>query len=257
MNENNIDLEKQQDEFVELKSLTGKEPSLMDEVLMYQPKETQREVRRLVKMSGIDQDDPYFLILLSCRIVQILLQNAPGDLEKSCDRSRLEIVKTFESQLQKLRDSQDEIFSKVALDQSIAKVNTAIAKVLEDNNIETKKGKFTPRVWGSIISSAAAAVALSVGFVGGWSFDKAVLAKTNTVNLSSEQEVLLKWAQGKEGKFAKKILDWNEDLMGQQCQKKVSSLNVTIKIGLAEATSGYCWVWTEPPEKRSFTTSAN
>lgn len=253
-----IELEKHQEEFEELTSLTGNEPSLMDEVLMHQPKETQRDVRKLVEMSGMDQEDPYFLILLSCRIIQILLQNAPGDLEKSVDQSRLEIVKTFDSYIEKLRDSQDEIFrqhSQTALDQSIAKVNNAIAKTLEDNNIEIKKGKFTPRVWGGIISSAAAAIALSVGFVGGWSFDKAVLAKTNTVNLSPEQEVLLKWAESKEGKFSKKILEWNEDLIGQECQKKVSDLNVTIKLGTAEATSGYCWVWTEPPGKRNFTSS--
>ena len=253
-----IELEKQQQELDELTSLTGNEPSLMDEVLMYQPRETQREVRKLVEMSGIDQDDPYFLILLSCRIIQILLQNAPGDLQASCDQSRLEIVKTFDSYIQKLRDSQDEIFrqhSQTALDQSIAKVNNAIAKTLEDNNIEIKKGKFTPRVWGGIISSVAAAIALSVGFVGGWSFDKAVLAKTNTRQLSPEQEVLLQWAESREGKFAKKIVDWNEDLLGQECQKKVSDLNVTIKMGTAEATSGYCWVWTEPPGKRNFQSS--
>ncbi len=254
MNEKNQ--EQEQKELEELTSLTGNEYSLMDEVLMHQPREIQRQVRKIVEMSGIERDDPYFLILLTCRIVQILLQNAPGDLEKSCSQSRLEIVKTFDSQIQKLRDSQDEIFrqhSQSALELSIAKVNNALALVLEDNNIETSKGKFTPRVWGAIISSAAAAIALSIGFIGGWSFDKAVLAKTNTVNLSPDQEVLLKWAQSKEGQFAKNILEWNEDLIGQQCQKKVSALNVTIKIGSAEATSGYCWVWTEPPEKRKFT----
>ncbi|MDJ0572473.1 MAG: hypothetical protein QNJ53_26000 [Pleurocapsa sp. MO_192.B19] len=227
-----------------LTELTGKEPDLMDQVLMYQPPLVQRQVRKLVRMSGIKQDDPYFLILLSCRINQILLENAPNSLEKSLDNYFQRVLNFQGDRLEQHRQ--------VALDISIAKLNNAIAKTLEDNGIESKKGFFKSLVWIRLVNAISTATALSVGFASGWSFDKAVLAKANTVNLSPTEIGLLEWAQSKEGKFAKDLLDWNEDLLGQECQKKVSSLNVTIEIGSAKATSGYCFVWTEPPRERSF-----
>jgi hypothetical protein len=254
-NKTYIDTNELREEIDDLTSLNGNERSLMDEVLMHQPKDVQRQVRKLVEMSGIDQDDPYFLILLCCRINQILLQNAPIDLEKSFDNGRSSIVQMFEQYVLKLEQSQSkhlEEHRRAALDISISKLNIAIAKILEDNNIDVKKGKFTPRVLGIITAAITAAISLMVGFGAGWSFDKAILSKKQLVNLTAEQIALLKWAEGKEGTFAKKILDWNEDLVGQECQKNVRDLNVTIQIGSAQATSGYCWIWTVPPDQRDF-----
>jgi len=227
----------------------------MDEVLMHQPKDVQRQVRKLVRMSGISEGDPYFLILLCCRINQILLQNAPKDLERSFDIGRQSAVKALEGYTQKLKDSQEEYLEqtrKAALDISVSRLDLAIAKVLEDNGIESKKGKFTPRVWGSMIASGTASVALIVGFIAGYSYDKAILGKTNTINYNKDQKVMMQWAQSKEALFAKRLLEWNKDLANQKCQEKVQDLNITIQLGNAKATSGFCTIWTVETDKREF-----
>lgn len=227
-----------------LSSLTGKEPDLMDQILMYQPPLVQRQVRKLVRMSGIKQDDPYFLILLSCRINQILLENAPNNLEKS--------LNDYFQRVRDFQNSQLEQHRQAALDISITKLNDAIVKTLEDNGIEVKKRIFTLKSWIRIVNTFAMAIGISVGFVSGWSFNKAILAKANVVNLTPTEIGLLEWAQSREGQFAKNLIDWNEDLLDRECQEKVSSLNVTIEVGLDKATSGYCFIWTEPPSRRSF-----
>lgn len=239
----------------ELENVADDGYSLAEEILKHQPEEIKNKVRWLIKQSGIREDDPLFLILLACRINHILLENAPNDLENSFDLGSKKIVDVFETHIDKIIEAQKkqlDKYSLTALNISVSKVNHAIAKVLEDNGIENTRGKIPPRVKGMIAVAMSSVVFLTVGTVFGWSLEKAVLGKRNQVNLSSADLAIYKWAKSKEGRFAKQILDWNEDLLGQECQRKVSDLGVTIQIGTAKATSGYCWIWTVPPAKRNF-----
>ena len=238
-----------------LSNLSDKSYSLIEEVLKHQPEEIKQKVRWLVEMSGLRQDDPLFLILLACRINHVLIENAPNDLENCFEINRKRTVEVLEKQRQEFgvaQQKQLERYQQAALDLAESKIRIAIAKILEDNGIENKKGKFTPRVMGSILASVTAAIALIVGFGAGWSFESAMLGKKNLVNLTASELNTLEWAKSKEGIFAKQILDWNEDLYNQHCQKNVRDLNVTIQIGMAKATSGYCWIWTVPPSDRTF-----
>lgn len=238
-----------------LKNLSGTEHSLMEEVLKYRPEYIKKQVRSLVDICGIHPEDPLFLILLACQIDTILVENAPTELEKSFDNGRREIVRVLEEYIQKLQQAQSkhlEEHRQAALDISVARLNMALARILEDNGIESKKGKFTPRVVGGIVTAIVGALCLMVGSVAGWSFETAILNKQNKVNLSAAEMAILDWAKSSEGAFAKRILDWNEDLVNRQCEKQVRNLNVGFKIGESFATSGYCFVWIVPPEKRTF-----
>lgn len=228
--------------------------SLLDEVLKHQPESIRRKVRWLVEISGIREDDPLFLVLLSSRINHVLLEDAPSNLENSLDTCRVTLVKVQQEYLNRLQEVQTkyvEESKQVALDIAEAKVKSAIARILAENNL-TKKGWMSPKVLGMITTSIAITISLTIGFIGGWSFDRVIRHKNNLMALSLAQRNLLDWAQSKEGKLAKQILDWNEDILDRECTRKVRSLNVTIRLGTAKATSGYCWVWIEPPSKRNF-----
>ena len=246
------------EELSELSSLNGNERSLMDEVLMHQPRDVQRDVRKLVEISGIEPDDPFFLILLCCRVNQILLQTAPKQLENSFDNGRRTLIGMFEEYAEKLSTAQKQYLEdskKDILEISVGRLDNAIARVLENNNIDLKKGKFTPRVKGVIAASISSGIALLLGTGMGWSMNKAVLAKTNVYPMSAEEKVALMWALSPEGKFARKLLLWNEDLFGQECQEKVKDLGITFQIGTAKAVSGFCAVFTVPPSQREFITA--
>ncbi|WP_036486866.1 DUF6753 family protein [Myxosarcina sp. GI1] len=240
----------------ELENIADDGYSLAEEILKHQPEEIKNKVRWLIKKSGIREDDPLFLILLACRINHILLENAPNDLENSFELGSQKIVNVFETHIDKLTEfekKQLDRHSLHALRVSITKVNDAVVKVLKDNGVETKQeGKIPPKVKGMITVAISSAIFLIIGWIFGWSFETAVLGKRNQVNLSNAELAIYKWAMSREGRFAKQILDWNEDLLGQECQKKVGDLGVTIQIGTAKATSGYCWIWTVPPAKRNF-----
>lgn len=244
-----------QKEFEELSSKTGTEGCLMDEVLMHQPHDVQRDVRKLIEISGIQQDDPIFLVLLCCRVTQILLQKAPKELEKSFDNGRRILMGVLEEYSEKIINGQKQYLEdskKDLLAISSARLDNAIAKVLENNGVEVKKGGLTPRVKGVIATAITTGIALVLGTGVGLSIEKAALAKTNTYTLSAKEKVDLDWVQSEEGKFAKKLLEWNDDVIGQECQQKVKDLGITFQVGSAKAVSGFCVLFTESVSKRQF-----
>jgi hypothetical protein len=56
---------------------------LMNEFLMTQSEEIQRRVRETVRIWGIKESDPYFLILIQCEITHILHELLPGEIQKA------------------------------------------------------------------------------------------------------------------------------------------------------------------------------
>ena len=228
--------------------------SLLEEVLKHQPKDIRRKVRWLVEISGIREDDPLFLVLLASRINHVLLENAPSALENSLDACRVGLIEIQQDYLARLEEVQTkyvEESKQVALDIAEAKIKRAIARILADNNL-SKKGWISPKVLGMITVSVVVAISSSLSFLGGLSYERGLRQKNHLVAMSLEQRNLLNWAESKEGKLAKQVMDWNEDLLNRECTKKVRALNVTIQLGTAKATSGYCWLWVEPPSKRTY-----
>lgn len=249
-----------QEEIEELVDIDDSTYSLMNEFLMNQPKDIQRRVRETVRIWGISEQDPYFLILIQCRITQILYELTPNEIQKAFDHGMQELTQVFEQFNEKLfKQLKEEIDKqqKAALNISLAKVNLAIAKVMEDNNISYKNRQFSPRVMGSMVTAASMLLTAFVCFIGGMTFDSTALAKNRQAEADLREQSLISWAKSDEGKLAKRIVEWNEDLIGGECQKKVESLGITFQMGSAKATSGFCVVFVEPPERRKFITSEN
>ena len=224
--------------------------SLLDEFLMNQSKDIQRQVRKTVEIWGINKDDPFFLILLQCRINQILYELTPNQIQQSFEIGNAEITKNLEfykTELLKLQTEYLERHRKAELNYSIANLNSAIAKVLEDNNLSFKKSRFSPRVAGSLIAVSTALLNLFIGFWAGSSFNQSPLALDWKKELEAQERVLLDWAKSAEGQLAKNIVEWNEDLAGNSCEERVRDLGISFQVGSKKITSGFCVLFIKQP----------
>lgn len=249
------------DELLELNELnesknTEGKSSLLDEFLMLQPKEIQRQVRATAERWNIDKDDPFFLILLQCRITQILYEETPSNIAKAFEIGNEEIIAQLERYAYELREIQTKSLAKYEQEQNKLnnlRLKKAVARVLEDNNLHSgKKGGFSPRVLGSLVTATAVFFCSIISFWGGTQLNNSAIVTDWKQKLEAQDRVLLDWAKSPEGNLAKNIVDWNEDLANKSCSRKVKDLGISFQIGSAKAVSGFCVVFIEPPSRRNF-----
>ncbi len=230
--------------------------SFLDEFLMHQSPELQRQVRKTVEIFNINHDDPFFLILLQCRITQILYETTPNRIEKAFRIGEEELIFLFDRYKEKLLKIQQETFAKYEEEQghlANIRLRKAVARVLEDNNLNSRgKNKLSPRVAGSLVTAATVVLGSILAFGVGTQFNNSAIAQTWKQELEAEDRVLLAWAKSEEGQTAKDIVDWNEDLIDQSCQQKVKGLGIVFQIGSAKLTDGFCVLFTEPPNERNY-----
>ncbi|MBW4532346.1 MAG: hypothetical protein KME09_00230 [Pleurocapsa minor HA4230-MV1] len=226
--------------------------TLLDEFLMHKPKEVQRRVRKTVEIWKIDHNDPFFLILLQCGITQILYELFPNEIHQAFDHGRRELVKVIEeSKAEFLTDLTNlvEQQERLALNISTAKINTEIHKILKEINHNQGETSFTVSKKYSFLKKASCLIALC-SFGVGFFVNETAIAKERQQNIARHDRETLKWAKSKEGKVAKNIISWNDDLVDGSCKDKVNSLGLSFQLGNTKTTSGFCVVFVEPVERR-------
>jgi hypothetical protein len=76
--------------------------------------------------------------------------------------------------------------------------------------------------------------------------------ESNT-SLTFNQLQALRWAESGEGKFARNLMRWNAGYLDtKECLKDPQRLKVTLNLNGRKAYSGFCVVWTVPPNERKF-----
>jgi hypothetical protein len=133
------------DEVERLQKISKDPHHRLERYLAQQPEEIRERVMRTIDLWGIDKDDPYFLMLIQCNITQIFYELIPSRLNQEFDSGLKRIESTLNSyqiQLLKLQQDRLEKHAQAAFTLSTAKLNSAIAKILEDNNISQKKKSF-------------------------------------------------------------------------------------------------------------------
>ena len=217
--------------------------------LFDQPEEIKQEVqariKRTVEIWNIDTEDPFFLVLLQGQIIQVFYESTPNRINEAFDRSS----KLYQKQLLELQQQSLKQISDKALKSSTAKLQEAISFVLENNNIPpNRKTRFSPRVVGSMVTAGAMIFSLILGGAVGYSFNNSSIVRDWRENQVSEDLKTLKWAKSEEGKFAKNLLEWNQDLADKSCQKKVRNLGISFKLGSLEIIDGFCITFVVPPK---------
>jgi hypothetical protein len=214
------------------------ENKLLEKLLEGQDAATRAKVMSVVHESGLRESDPLFLLMVANSTVQVLLNQAPNDLRQ-----------TFNDCFEKLRLEYGG-YEKAALagmKQDIAKtvsqlVGAAIAKGNEAKNVVTYKSL----MGAGFITLTVLLVGALFGFgASRW------LVQMDNRGLTADEVVALKWGQSKEGRYAQQLFDWNPDLMNGECEARVRELGA-MRVGDRRVTSGYCFLWTQPPSKRKF-----
>lgn len=219
-------------------------PTILEELLGQVDDKTEAQIRRIVSAFGIDENDALFLLLLSNSSVQVLLEQAPNSFRQ-----------TFEHAHQKVLDSIEQ-YEQAARRGVERQVSESVKELMR------KAGATKARVTlKSLIGAGAIALGLvGLGLLGGWSYarwqqSQIQMAPGEPRQLTLQEAEALNWATSEEGQYARQLLEWNEALLGGNCQQQVKDLGVTIQMGTRKAKSGFCLVWTQPPSEREFFSS--
>lgn len=219
-------------------------PTILEELLGQVDDKTEAQIRRIVSAFGIDENDALFLLLLSNSSVQVLLEQAPNSFRQ-----------TFEHAHQKVLDSIEQ-YEQAARRGVERQVSESVKELMQ------KAGATKARVTlKSLIGAGAIALGLvGLGLLGGWSYarwqqSQIQMAPGEPRQLTLQEAEALDWATSEEGQYARQLLEWNEALLGGNCQQQVKNLGVTIQMGTRKAKSGFCLVWTQPPSEREFFSS--
>ncbi|MBD1854785.1 MULTISPECIES: DUF6753 family protein [Leptolyngbya] len=104
----------------------------------------------------------------------------------------------------------------------------------------------------SIFGGVMVAIGVGLGWAG-TQLAKPELAPGAPRQLTLDEAETLRWAKTREGKLARNLVQWNDDLLSDlDCTKDVDRLGVTLNVQGKPSTFGYCALWVVPPEERRF-----
>lgn len=209
-------------------------PSLLDKLLDGRDEVFKRKVLHLVSQTGYSENDPLFVILIVTGTLQTLLNDKPAELEQMFDRWFGSVTKSLDLVEQEIVERQ----------------KTAIAEAAGDL-IKKAERQESQRFFKSILPGAiAVAGVLIAGFFAGMTVPPAVRGGyVAGERLTAEDVEVLRWAKSSDGRYARQLLDWNEDYL-EVCERDIVNIPVKLKMGTIEAKRGFCLLYTKPPTER-------
>lgn len=212
--------------------------TLLDKLIEGKSEEFKRKVLELVARTGLGPDDPLFVVLLATGRLEVLMEETPQALEA-----------LFTSWTREIRRSLDLVEQATLERQKSAIASAASALIRKAERQEAS------RLLKSLVPAAGLLFAvLGVGFCMGLTVPPYLGGGyVENMKITSDQAQVLRWAQSKEGKFARNLIDWNRGYLDNlECLKDAKRLGVKLQLGTRRASSGFCTVWTQPPNQRQF-----
>jgi len=217
--------------------------SRLDAALEGYGDEFKGKVLDIVTKTGLEPDDPLFLVLAATGRLEVLLEDAPdtlGQLFKNWSRELARNLELVESA-------------------TVERQKAAIAKAAGELISRAEKQE-AERLFTSIFPAAGLVLSiLGLGFILGMSVPPWLqgvwgggYVESNT-SLTFNQLQALRWAESGEGKFARNLMRWNTGYLDtKECLKDPQRLKVILNLNGRKAYSGFCVVWTVPPNERKF-----
>ncbi|MGK7883580.1 MAG: DUF6753 family protein, partial [Crocosphaera sp.] len=214
--------------------------TLLGELLENKDEEFITELMTIVFKLGINPNDPMFVILGALGNLEFLIEQAPAALQQQFMEWRDDMAK-LQAQEHK---------------QAIANYKKDISHAVNELlNITDKRSSRSMR---SLIPAGAILLStFCLGMFAGITVPPWVQGKlgggysnANHSQLTNDQMETLNWAMSSEGKYARKIMKWNQGYLGDNCEEDVQQLGVKLTYGTQERDNGFCVVWVKPPSQR-------
>ncbi len=215
--------------------------TLLGELLENQDDEFVSKLMTMVFKLGLNPNDPIFVILGALGNLEFLIEQAPAALQQQFMEWRDDIGKLQAHE------------HKQAIANYKKDISNAVNELL---NITDKRSSRSMR---SLIPASAILLAtFCLGMFAGVTVPPWVQGKlgggysnANHSQLTHDQVETLNWAMSRQGKYARKIMKWNEGYLGGNCEKDVQQLGVKLSYGTQERNNGFCVVWVKPPNQRA------
>ncbi|MBP5974214.1 hypothetical protein HW132_16060 [Brasilonema sp. CT11] len=211
---------------------------LLAAALVGKSEEFKKRVWDYVDKSGLTPDDPLFLVLVATGRLEVLLEDAPDTLEQLFKNWSKEISRNLE----------------LVESATIERQKLAIARAVADL-IKKAEQQEAQRLFTSIVPATGLVIAiLGLGIILGMSIPPWLEGGlSEPQRLTINQLEALRWAESNEGEFARNLMKLNAGYLDNfECQKDAQSLKVTLTQGNRKASSGFCILWTVPPNERKF-----
>ena len=251
----------QESEVEELSSVSVRNQSLLNRVLADKDASAKAAILRTAYQAELGFDDPLFVILLATGQLEWLLEQQPNQV-KQLFQEWLAIFEQEREQIRLLLDDTEQILhlkSKAALDVQKRNISKTVTDLVRSAALE----KVAHDAQALISAGTILLTAIGIGAVLGFgvsqfpSSSEVALDPSGARQLTLEQATALNWAMSEQGQYARQLTQWNQTLLSKRgrqrlCEQEVKQLGITLELEGRRAKSGYCLLWTKPPEQREF-----
>jgi hypothetical protein len=242
------------DEFLESMAARGKGlnqipyPTLLDLAIRGKDDVFKARVWEIVVQTGIDPDDPAFLMLVATGRLEVLLEDSPQEMETMFDQWQTQLYDRLQT------------YEKVAIKGHQKAIAQTVAALIRRTEFERAIHSVPSLIAAGLLLMTTAGLGGFLGIVGlSWYQASRPLDPTGLRQLTLKQAEALEWATSTEGEFARSLMSWNQDLLSRDrngqlvCANEVKRLGVTLEmLPNRKATAGFCTLWVQPPNQREF-----
>jgi hypothetical protein len=242
------------DEFLESMAARGKGqsripyPTLLDLAVRGKDDSFKARVWEIVVQTGIDPDDPAFLMLVATGRLEVLLEDSPKEMEMMFDQWQTQLYDRLQT------------YERVAIKGHQKAIAQTVSALIRRTEFERAIHSVPSLIAAGLLLLITAGLGGFLGMVGlSWYQASRPLDPTGLRQLTLEQAEALEWATSTEGKFAHSLMRWNQDLLSRDrngqlaCSNEVERLGVTLEmLPNRKATAGFCTLWVQPPNQRKF-----
>lgn len=230
-------------------------PTLLDMVMRDRDATFKEKVWEIVVQTGVDPEEPAFLLMVATGRLEALLEDRPKELEALFDAWEERLHDQYQARL-----DQCDRMAKAAVKVQEKEISVAVNNLVRRTAIEQVMRSFNAAsVCGGIVL-----LLLSIGLGSGITYGLMRWQQTlvkytpGTHQLTQADVDALKWANSDRGRLAQQIMQWNQRGLSRGasgrlvCEQQAAQLKVTFEVNGKPATNGFCPLWVRPPNERKF-----
>jgi hypothetical protein len=223
-------------------------PTLLDLAIRGKDDAFKARVWEIVVQTGIDPDDPAFLLLVATGRLEVLLEDSPKEMETMFDQWQTQLYDRLQT------------YEQVAIKGHQKAIAQTVAALIRRTELERAIHSLPSLIAAGVLLLVTAGVGGLLGLGGHvWYQARQPPDPRGLRQLTLEQAQALAWATSTEGQFARNLMGWNQELLSRDrqgqlvCANEVKRLGVTLELlPKRKAIAGFCTLWVQPPNQRQF-----